>query len=113
MQLILRSTANSGGTFVSLTSVAHDQNDTAAVGATGYYTANPSSLGTAIGTVHGTRMNMAPAANGSIDRVSFNYTWQNDKALTLTSGMSLCLNMNGVSMPSGANLEVDLTWSED
>ncbi|SRR5579883_727184 len=49
--LILRSTQGTGGTFTSPTGVALDQNDPATTAFTNFFTANPTTLGTTIGTV--------------------------------------------------------------
>src|SRR5204863_4895248 len=49
IQLIKRSTANTGGTSTNPTKVAYDSNDPASTATINAYTANPTGLGTAIG----------------------------------------------------------------
>lgn len=114
IQLVRRSTQNTGGTFVPLTPIRHDQSDDAVTAAVGYYSANPTGLGTAIGTVHGGRLNLAPAANGAIDRLMFDYGWRNDKALVL-DGVNdvLSLNFNGVAWPAGGAIDIDMMFLEE
>ena len=62
----------------------------------------------------GCRLNLAPAANGSIDRFMFQYTWQNDKAPNLRGVAEFIgIGLNGTSMPAGGALDVALVWSEE
>lgn len=112
--LVRRSAANTGGAFNTLTPVRHDLSDDAPTATAGNYTANPSALGTTIGTVHGGRINLAPAANGSIDRLTFDYGWVNDKALLLNGATNvLAINLGGQSWPSGGALDIDISWVEE
>ena len=113
VQIIKRSTANVGGTPVTITGFSSDSGDDVVTATVQRYTANPTP-GTAVGTIDGGRLNLAPAANGSIDRLSFTYNWLNDKAIIL-SGVAegLALNFGGIGMPVGAALDVALTWVEE
>ncbi len=64
--------------------------------------------------IDGCRLNLAPAANGSIDRFLFQYTWQNDKAPNLRGVTEfLAVGLGGTSMPAGGALDVALVWSEE
>lgn len=111
--LIKRSTANTGGTPVAITGVSSDSNDDAVAATVQRYTANPTT-GTPVGTIDGGRLNLAPAANGSIDRLAFTYNWLNDKAILLNSATQvLAVNFGGVAMPAGAALDVSITWVEE
>jgi hypothetical protein len=109
-----RSLANSGGTFNAMTGFAHDVNDGASSAAVGYYTANPASLGTTVGILHAGRLNIAPASNGAIDRIVWDWSWKNDKAVVLRGAADiLCVNLNGAAWPAGGQIEIDLTWTEE
>jgi hypothetical protein len=112
--LIRRSAANTGGTAAAQTLVKRDTADDAATATVNLYSANPSGLGTAVGTFDGARLNLAPAANGAIDRVVFQYSWLNDKAPALTGASDFfALNFAGAAWPSGGTLDISLTLSED
>jgi len=114
IDLIRRSAANTGGTTVPITGRSHDTADGAASAVLAYYTANPSGLGTAVGTLHSARLNLAPAANGSIDRLQWQFTWVNDKAIVLRRATDiLAINLKGAAWPAGGALDIDLEWTEE
>jgi hypothetical protein len=114
VQSLRRTTVDSGGTFVALTPTPHDSSDTASAMTVGYYTAAPTGLGTLAGVLHPARLNLAPAANGSIDRTTqWQYTWQNDKAMIIRPGFIWALNLAGQAWPTGGLLDVDIMWTEE
>lgn len=114
MYLYRRSTSNAGGTSVAQTPVQRDVNDDAKTASLSLYSANPTSLGTSLGVMDGGRLNLAPAANGSIDRLILQYGWMNDKAPVVRSATQfLCLGMNGAAMPAGGTIDISITWSEE
>lgn len=114
LALIKRSAANTGGTSTNPTIIQRDTNDDAATALIAQYTANPSGLGASLGSFDGARLNIAPAANGGIDRVAFQYGWLNDKAPILR-GVSefFALNLGGAVWPAGGALDVAIAWTED
>ena len=114
INLIRRSAANTGGTFVAKTMVQRDINDNAQTAVVNLYSANPTGLGTAVGTMDGCRLNLAPAATGSIDRMMFQWSWLNDKA-PLLKGVNdfIALNLGGAAWPAGGALDIGLVLSED
>jgi hypothetical protein len=112
--LIRRSTANTGGTSTTPAGVLRDTGSDAVTATVRQYSANPSGLGTAVGTIDGGRLNLAPAANGSIDRLLFQYTWQMDQAMVLRGASEfLALNFNGAAWPAGGVLDISLMWTEE
>lgn len=114
VDMIRRSAANTGGTTVPITGRSHDLADGAANATVAYYTANASGLGTAVGTLHSARLNLAPAANGSIDRIQWQFTWVNDKAIVLRGATDiLAINLRGAAWPAGGALDIDLEWTEE
>ena len=113
VNLVKRSTANTGGTSTTPTGVSRDSNNDASQMAVNLYSANPTALGAALGTIDGARLNLAPAANGGIDRVFFQFSWLNDQALILRPGEMLAINFNGAAWPGGGLLDTALAWSEE
>lgn len=112
--LAKRSAANTGGTSTTPTIVPHDSADNAAQAVVRAYTVNPGGLGTLVGNVHGGRLNLAPAANGSIDRMIWQHTWMNDKGIILRSAAEvLAINNAGAAIPAGGALDIDLLWTEE
>lgn len=71
MSLIKRSTANTGGTATTLSSLPHDSNNAAATAVVNYYTANPSALGTTTGTFRAIRQTIA--TSGTVNNFT---TWE-------------------------------------
>ena len=113
-QLIRRSSPNSGGTNNGITPYSHDILDGVSLVTLTQYTANATGLGTAVGTLHGARLNLAPAANGSIDRLLWDWSWKNEKAILLRGASDfVALNLNGVAWPAGGVLDIDLTYTEE
>lgn len=112
--LFKRTTAATGGTPVAVTKTSADPTDPAASATLNSYAGGAPTVGT--GTMlDGCRLNLAPAANGSIDRFMFQYTWQNDKAAVLraaTDAISVGLNGQTISGVSGL-LDIGITWTEE
>lgn len=112
--LVRRSTANTGGTSTAQTVAKRDLSDGAAGTTCLLYTANPTGLGTVVNTVEGGRLNLAPAANGSIDRIIWQYSWMNEKGLTLRGASDfIALNFGGAAWPAGGLLDVSISLTEE
>lgn len=112
LNLVRRSTLSTGAGSTP-TVVTRDSADDAPSATLQTFSANPT-LGTSAGIFDGGRLNIAPAANGSIDRLIFQYSWYNDKAPVLrTANDAICLNLGGAAWPSGGVLDVSFVWSED
>lgn len=113
-RLIRRSAANTGGTASAPVGVTRDTSNDAGTAALQLYSANPTALGAAVGNVDGGRLNLAPAANGDIDRLLFQYSWQRDQAFVLRGASQfLCLNFNGDAWPAGGVLDISIMWTEE
>lgn len=111
---VRRSTLATGGTSSLATLVNRDNLDNLATAQVKVFTANPSGLGTLIGVADGGRLNIAPAANGGIDRLALQYSWMNDKAPILRGvNDCLCINLGGLAWPAGGALDVNIVLSED
>ncbi len=114
MLLNRRNAPNTGGTKTNPALVSHDANDDAATCTLGLYSVNPTGLGTSLGIQDGGRLNLAPAANGGIDRLLLQYGWLNDKAPVL-NGLNdfLCIGLGGAAMPAGGSFDFSICVSED
>lgn len=108
-----RTAVYTGGTPTAITRVAADTTDPASTASLVHYATAGATAGA--GTMlDGCRLNLAPAANGSIDRFLFQYTWQNDKAPNLRGVTEFIgIGLGGTSMPAGGALDVALVWSEE
>lgn len=114
VNLIRRSAANTGGSPVAVPAVSRDTSNDAALAAVSRFTANPSGLGAAVGAIDGGRLNLAPAANGSIDRLLFQYAWQMDQAFVLRGvNEFLAINLGGAAWPAGGALDISMAWTEE
>jgi hypothetical protein len=113
LYLFKRTAAATGGTPTNITKTPSSTTDPAATANLVHYGTGAPTVGA--GTMlDGGRINLAPAANGSIDRLILQYTWQNDKApMCELSTEYLALGMNGVSMPGGGALDISITWTEE
>ena len=108
-----RTAAYVGGTPTAITRVSADTTDPVSVASLNHYATAGATAG-AGSMLDGARLNLAPAANGSIDRYMFQYTWQNDKAPNLRSATEfLAVGLGGTSFPAGGGLDVSLTWTEE
>lgn len=110
--LILRSTADTGGTSTGLVGQKADGNDVTAVGAAAvYYTVNPTGLGSTSGNVGGFQ---AYAANGGLlVNASWDFGLRNSKAQVLRgTNQNLAVNLNGATLAGGACI-VSAEWTEE
>lgn len=109
---IKRSAANTGGTFVADTKVPHDSNNAAATVTVGHYTANPASLGAAVGTVRADRYAAQAAGTPAVPLV-----WEPGALLGQTlvlRGVSeiLAINLNGTTI-NGNIINISVSWTEE
>lgn len=113
--LTRRASALTGSTPVAQTVVVRDSNDPVASTIVRTMTVtNPSGGGASPAQIDGQRLNLAPAANGSIDRALFQYGWQNDKAPVLRGGEFMTLDLlNGAAWPAGGKLDIAILFSEE
>jgi hypothetical protein len=110
VQVILRSTANSGGTSSNMSLSRHEQADSANSSTPITYTANPTP-GTAVGTVRRFYLPVASAASG----LSGEYTLEfgdNGKPIILAgTAQGLTINLNGATVTGGV-FNVVIEWYE-
>ena len=117
VQVIKRSTANSGGTSTTPAAVPHDSTNAAATAVARAYTANPT-LGTAVGTMLAKRVvfkattpaNAQSVGAGNIFDERFGDT--NQAIFLRGTGEVLAVNLNGVTL-TGGSITVTIEWSEE
>jgi hypothetical protein len=114
VQLVKRSTADTGGTPTAVTAVAHDSNDAAATAAVSSFAAAPTA-GTLVGAIRAQQINLSAAGSGGAAvPVEFDFGTCNDKSIVLNAASEgLYLNLNGAAMPGGTVLNVFVEWSEE
>ena len=112
--LIKRSAVNTGGTSTSLSGVPHDSaspGDTVTVLA---YTANPTSLGAAVGTVRSRRIQLLAAnVTNPLESIIWEFGNRPSQAMVLRgTSQILAINLNAVT--SSNNLfDIDIEWTEE
>lgn len=112
--LIKRSTQNTGGTSTILTNVPFDSANPPSNAVVRSYTANPTTLGAAVGTLHNEKVIIGSANTADSDSLIFNtIDALSSQDITLRgSSEVLAINMNGVSSP-GNVVNIDIMWIEE
>jgi hypothetical protein len=116
--LIKRSTANSGGTSSTLTSVSYDSTNAAATAVVRSYTANPT-LGTAVGEIYAKRVSFpvqtpsnAQGNGGSVNPWQWIYSDIGQPIVLRGTSQVLAVNLNAVTI-AGGNIQCSIEWSEE
>jgi hypothetical protein len=110
INLIKRSTANTGGTAVISTNVPHDSTNAAATAVAKHYTANPT-VGTAVGTVRSVTTSFQ-AAGISVGTIDFNFDNDGSQPIVLRGiTENLAVNLNSTTITGGV-ISVTVEWSE-
>ena len=110
--IIKRSAANTGGTATNPAAVPLDSGDAVAGAQLALYSANPTGLGAAVGTVKSRRvfLNLATAIQ---DRIEWFWSDVGAKPFQLNSANEyLALNFGGGAVPAGGALDFELEWTE-
>jgi len=109
LQIIKRTSANSGGTFSAISSIAHDSNDGSASAVLNAYTANPSSVGSGVNVGIGV---VAASTSGLAEPLIYDYAKDNQKPMVLR-GTSQGLAVNFLGDNGGTTpVYVRFTWRE-
>lgn len=110
--LIKRSTANSGGTSTTPTVVSYDSTQISGTAVARSYTANPASLGTAVGTIFA-RKTLVGALTGAADSLIIEFGNNCGKHVILRGvAETLAINLNSVSS-SGGVFSIFIEWTEE
>jgi len=111
VQLIKRTTANSGGTSAQPAIGQHDSNDSAPTAVVNTYSVNPTT-GTGGGTFRAGKLNLG--ATGAAGQLVWDFTTRNGKGLVLRGiAQAYVLNWGGAAVPSGTLLDIDCEFSEE
>jgi hypothetical protein len=113
IQLLKRTTANSGGTSTTPEIVEHDSNSAEATAVVTAYTANPS-LGVLEGVIRSGKLSI-PATNltGAADRLVWTFGDRPSQVLVLRGiSETVAVNLNGVTM-STPSFNLVIEWTEE
>lgn len=112
--LIKRFSANAGGTSAAATSVPHDSTDSAATATVLNYTANPTSLGTSVGTVRAVRAFIPTTGTAAASQYyEFDVGDRAEKAIILRGNTQvLSVNLNSTTV-SGGLWTIWVEWTEE
>ena len=111
LQIVKRSTVDTGGTATNPAAIPHDKSDVAAAATIAAYTANPT-LGTAVGVIR-----VGFVGTGTATALGTPFTQDfgsiSDKQAILRSATDqLAVNANAASLASGAALSCTVEWTE-
>jgi hypothetical protein len=113
--LLKRSSANTGGSSVSVTIVPADSGNAAATASAVYYTSNPT-VGTLLGDIS-TFVTVVPTTTAAVGNTNVFelYNAKNEaQPLTLRgTAESIALNFGGVALPAGLKVQLEVTFTEE
>lgn len=110
--IIKRSAANTNGTSATPNRVPHDSNFPAATAVVRNYTANPSALGAAVGTIRSQKV-LISAATAVAGEFIVDWGPRNSQAPVLRGTSELlAINLNGVTS-TGNSLSISIEWTEE
>lgn len=114
IQLLKRSTADTGGTSTAPAAVPHDSADAAATATVAAYTANPAVLGTLVGSIRTRKAQIgSPATVTSQSETEWLFGNRPAQAVVLRgTAQVLAVNLNGVTV-TGGSLNVSIEWTEE
>lgn len=109
---ILRSTADTGGTSSTVTSVPYDSNSAAATAVVKQYTVNPTLLGTAVGTLKTYKI-FGSTSTTAAETVSMDFGNRPAQAVVLRgTSQFLVVNLNAQAFV-GSSIDVNIEWTEE
>ena len=113
ISVVKRSTADAGGTSTAQIKIPYDSASAVATATVLAYTANPTTLGTAVGTITASRL-FVPGVASATDAQGFSMVTGDvgQQFITLRGvAESLCINLHGVTIAGGA-VNVTIEWTE-
>lgn len=112
INLIKRSTADSGGTVFNAQMAAADSNNPAPGAVVKFYTANPS-LGTQVGIIDSDLLNIQLTSGTNSDVYTKDFELRGEQAVVLRgTSQQLCVNLDGVTIGT-SSFNVCITWTEE
>lgn len=116
LQLLKRSSANTGGTSTTPTAVPYDSADSAATATVRAYTANPSSLGTLVGVVAAVKAFLSTGSGNNSNSTILEYHFgapNNAKEIVLRGTSEVfSLNLNAFTVAGGV-FAISVEWTEE
>lgn len=110
---IIRSTADLTGTSTTPAIAPLDSGDVAATAVVKAYTANPGTLGTAVGTVRSDKI-LLPVAPAQPDRLIWVFGDHPAKTVMLrAANYVFAVNLNGIAIATATSLDLAIEWTED
>ena len=112
--VLVRSTANSGGTASTLTAVPHDSNSPAATAVVKAYTANPTT-GNLVANIYAGYVFLAAPGTATVgsDKVVLDYGNRPGQAIVLRgTSQVLAVNLNGATVTGGA-FDINVEFTEE
>jgi hypothetical protein len=112
--LVVRSSANSGGTSSAGVAVPFDSNSPAATAPITIYSANPTSLGALVGSIRSANMNIGPGTTTDPETlVRWDFGNNSGQAVVLRgTSQFLAMNLNSITF-TGGSIYVSVTWTEE
>lgn len=112
VQLIKRSSANTGGTSTTATDVPHDSNNAAATAVVRAYTVNPTVLGTQVGLLRSNRVFISGGATTGSAEDEEHFGDLGQAVVLRGAAEFLCLNLNSVTINT-PTLNLWAEWTEE
>lgn len=111
--MLVRSTANSGGTSTAPTRVPHDSLNAAATGTVLAYTANPT-LGALVGIIRARKQYIPVAASSTLESETVYVFGEETNQAIILRGVSqvFSINLNGQTI-TGPSFDISITWTEE
>lgn len=110
VQLVKRSTADTGGTSTAPARVPLDSGDAAATAVVAAYTANPGALGTLVGAVSADKV-LVPATTAQPDKKVWTFGGLVKPLVLRGAAEQLAVNLNGVTV-TGGSFDITVEWTE-
>ena len=110
MNLVKRSTLDTGGTSAAVTAVSMDSGDGAATATVSSYTANPTGLGTSVG-IASANPTFIPNSVTQLFQALFDDFGMRKPLVLNNANENLALNLGGATV-SGGSLTIEVTWTE-
>jgi hypothetical protein len=116
VQLIVRTTADTGGTGATVPAVAHDQNSSPATAVATAYTANPTINDASPKPIRSSKIlfNLAaPTAGSESGRLVEDFGDRPSQAVVLRgANQQLAVNLNGITI-QGPSVDISVEWTEE
>ncbi len=116
VRVLIRTTADSGGTTTAVSAIAHDQNNPAATAVAVAYTANPTVNDGTNRIIRAEKVlfNLAaPSAGSESGRLMLDFGTRPSQAIVLRgTAQQLAVNLNGVTV-AGPSIDISIEWTEE